>query len=356
MIFGRKGPLAGEFEPEFRKLDRESPAKSAKARNWRYDDRIPQGRYQLVERFVEEVRSSEGLSIHDALSRYFQQRVRKLKRPAFRLKSNEENFHGGLTPHRLRLLRVIELSGLLELFRSWATHDPVFVDVPKASDCIPGKTLTTPSGWQYQKQPAAVCDWFEKKLTSGSDIANQRFLQAILSNLNRTHENAVRTSKGHHQPVWVTVDRPELRDPKLKPNQLVHSLGLYFTYLPTWVMVVRYRADEVDQLVRPTTVDGASEYHFPSPAQVEANRGGHTMDLSDQSTGSRLFSEYLHVETTIHPTQATLAWHRLEEKAPSRKLHHYRQSQYEALKDEYGAIVPVQRWMPSHAVTGAKWK
>lgn len=350
LIFGRRrGALCLEFEPTFEELDQSSAEESAVARNLRFDDRVSKRRAQFLASYIRQVRKNDpGLKMPDLFKRYFNEKIRYTASPRFLHSENATNLMRKFTPEGVTLFRVVELSGLLPLFRQWEKWHPLFYGAPVEKMAKSGGPYRNGSGWLQHVQNRTVVEWFERRLPPGDQRAGLSFLQAVLDGLNR-HAAGKKPTDNFH-PAWATtVDQIGPYLSPSNPHRLIHALGLHFERLPTWIMTLSYPAKSAGALARPTVLDGPSYCHFPSPAVADCVQGGHPMNLAPRARRtSELLSEFLHLNGVLRSGEVELAWFRIE-RSPRQALHRLRDAHFDSLEKRYDPPIDIPGWMPQCA-------
>lgn len=127
-----------------------------------------------------------------------------------------------------------------------------------------------------------------------------------------------------------------------------------------WLVLLKYRADDVGTLVRPTFLDArANPYHFVSPdlkkadlarppkaAKVPAPHGGLAMDLNPNNKTAPLLEEYIHQQLDWKIEHFRAAGNRClpTESASAMGLREARGRHYDRLVNEFTADV-IDPWM-----------
>jgi hypothetical protein len=348
VIFGRRGKLCREFDEVFRDLDRASAEGSAMVRNFRFDDRVSERRERFLVDYVRRARAKDpSLKLPDAFRRYFNEKIRYTVNPRFLHAENGINSMRKFAPEGVKLFRVIELSGLLSLFRRWETLNPLFQGAPLEKVTKTRRLRRDRAGWMRYGQNNDVVEWFQRRLSGGDPNSGQVFLRAILDGLNR-QVSAANPDDSFH-PAWATVAHDIEDFAASDPHKLIGLLGLHFECLPTWIMTISYPAKVVGTLVRPTVLDGASYCHFPSPKALDPAGGGHPMSLdADRTGGDKLPPEILHRNVRLKNQETKLAWFRIEQH-PRKALHDRRRHHLSVLEAHYDPPININRWMPECA-------
>jgi len=103
------------------------------------------------------------------------------------------------------------------------------------------------------------------------------------------------SSLSESRPVWVA--EWDALEPAIEPGDASswnRAVGVW-RRAGSWQIVLRYPAEDVGQLVRPTMLDaGFNQFHFPSPPIFPQPKGGITMALEDPMPVRPLISEWIH--------------------------------------------------------------
>jgi hypothetical protein len=282
MIFGRTGPLADDFQPEFEAWNQKSAMLSALAHNLRFDDRVSEAREKSLHEIWTKKRAVQpNYTLFKALERYKEERVyTNQDSDLLDRHKNGGNFceagrYGkSLPPVGVELLRIIDLSRLVMLFQQpWVPRVELFQRFyPAPID------------------PKRFLVWLDENM--GSARTQEDFIRAVFAVINEALESAQNKSvPAPVFPSWVTV----ADDVEPDVARMAQRMGIDFPIVPTWACLLKYPADRAGTTVRPCHLDaGGNHLHFPSPGSLQANRGGHPMDLRPETGERRLPREYVH--------------------------------------------------------------
>lgn len=258
------------------------PGSRALAWNLRNDDRVSPAREKaLLELTPEDLRERP----LDALTHYFEQRIRASSDPDFRSPDlNGENLCEGAhaacfdLPGECFLGTILDLNGLADKLYRWAKETNKAVRFASFGDDV-----------QEQVKHASM-PWIDRQITQ---MGKWGFVDEVLRLL-----RLYRREGSPYQPTWAVLWDDLEPVLKAEPHRWLECLGMAKPE-GRWVIVLRYSFEEVQDvgpLVRPTVLDaGKHPEHFPSPPDG-LPRGGHPMDLCMPPPEKPLLREFIHCQ------------------------------------------------------------
>jgi hypothetical protein len=301
----------------------------AMARNLMHDHRVSQEREASFDTSCKQPRAAADLE--QALGDYHKAKVRHRTLPEYVYTLfNRMNLvaAGPATPRllakTLKLVRLLDLNGLAEVYEHMKCRHPshpIFASFP---------------GRHGGKETAY---WLDERLEGKSDDEKRSFSAEVFSAL-----RSYRKTEKPFQPVWVTTWGAIQKFLTEPAERWLELLGMYRPTAGRWLLVLCYTVGEAGTVARPTQLDsGWYAFHFPSPAHVPLETGGHSMDLRPAPPANLLLPEFIHKEITHKISHYV----KLERTAnpTSGDLQAQRQKHLELLVREYGNVVLA--WMPN---------
>jgi hypothetical protein len=195
--------------------------------------------------------------------------------------------------------------------------------------------------------------WLDNYLENKTSDEKKSFIEFIFKLLE------TRMSEGKYfHPSWVT--NWKYFEPFIKMKRVDGSLNIdiwnQIVGIPrnplSWQIVVKYPADVVKCLYRPSVLDGGCMYpqHFPSPPVAPMAVGGHTMDLG--TSASDLLPEFIHTQIPLKIEYWVDAGSLIGQTFLAdytKKLKENRGNHYEKLTHKYyaGDKNEIKKWMSS---------
>lgn len=201
------------------------------------------------------------------------------------------------------------------------------------------------------RSPAEFSKWLNANLWGKDPKSNEvkKFISTILNMLNSNIRDAP------HNPVWVTTWESFQNYALLSQVDRWSQLVGVPRQKGCWQIVLKYPAEKVNCIHRPTQLDGGYYmYHFPLPVEVLNKSGsishsGHTMDLQINSF-EPLLPEYIHTQIEIEIDYWTDAGSLIKQTEVGQDylvlLNTFRQQHYKKLQDSYGEKF-IESWMPN---------
>ena len=178
-----------------------------------------------------------------------------------------------------------------------------------------------------------INQFYEDRLRNPDLGVRDRTVDAIL--------HAVYLSERH--PTWAARWDRFIGRIDATPESWLEAVGIPRATFPRWILALRYTADEVQQLLRPTQLEaGWFGYHFPSPPG-SADAGGHAMSLAERDGNLRLpiLPEFVHPRVRFRWQHWKAAGRMCDVTTrvggPVYRLAVYRADHYEDLVAEYGS-------------------
>jgi hypothetical protein len=328
----------------------------AMAHNVMYDHRVNAKRdreFRMVVRGFAHGRSCSGLELEDALTSYFERRVRSMATPDFASPTlNKVNivrfFRPGHAPVRklpedTLLARVIVLNGLWRLFVDPTLKSAVAFRDLVTRISIPPATLTSAELGRWRDDE--VSKWLREQLDPS--VRGHTSPDAFIANVLALLEEA--RVRSPYQPAWVTT-WAELRRYKRNrtANRWLEIVGVPRLWFEQWVIVLAYPIRDAGTVARPTILDrGWGSLHFPSPPGVPAREGGHPMDLRVHPAARALRPEYVHEQQPLIMAHWERSGRLVDraEPATSATLREQREAHLRLLTSRYPGL-PAD-WMPT---------
>lgn len=320
----------------------------ALAFNFMYDHRISEEREASFNPYLSNPGNPDVLDFMVALKNYHENRIRTQRDPDYIKPSinannliNEVSFSCLKLKKTQKLIRVIDLNGLREVFleaRDKNYGGGTFNDFPLLTLKVTGKNPATD----------AVMDWLNKKLEHSAANEVQDFIAKVLDAMNWFG------STRPYQPTWATLWSCFKGIEREPPNRWLEVVGVHknFSTLPRWIILLKYTVKEAGIIARPTQLDaGNYPHHFPSPPQAPLPVGGHSMDLCQASTFTRLLPEVIHnqIDHSIeHWISAGRSCRKVSPSSPApvgNQIKKQRQRHHKLLVKTYGKNV--YTWMRS---------
>jgi hypothetical protein len=201
------------------------------------------------------------------------------------------------------------------------------------------------------RSPIKFSRWLNANLLGKDPKSNEvkNFISNILGMLNSNIRDAPRN------PVWVTTwesfENYALLSQVDRWNQLVGVPSRK----GSWQIVLKYPAEEVGCIHRPTQLDsGYYFYHFPLPIEVlnqtdSISHSGHTMDLQKGSF-EPLLPEFIHTQIEIKLDYWIDSGSLIKQTKYGRdytiSLNDFRSRHYQKLQASYGKEF-IENWMPN---------
>lgn len=276
-VFGRSEPNPHPYEPLLEELLTHSEAEErAVASNVCHDARVSEEREKVFDESFE--KKETGQDLLNALENYKEKRVRSQLSPDFiDAQLNGGNILTGTPSGEFHISKQAWLARVVVLNR--------LTFLPHGGMARPGplRVFTLSAGADQEYVDKCLDDQMR---SPGADA----LVPAILEEMNP------RSDKPPHHPTWVTLWKA-LDWENEPPHRWLEAVGIHDRKPGRWVVVLKYRVEEVDKLVRPTVLDaGKYPQHFPSPVAIRRPKCGHPMDLKipPPIPGSALRNEYIH--------------------------------------------------------------
>lgn len=323
-VFGRLEPNPHPSDPLLEDLLSQEAEERAVACNVLHDGRVSKAREQEFDGFFKQRRTGQDLL--EALEVYQKTRVRDAKCPDFaddRL--NGENILTGTPSGEFHIHKQTALARVVVLNRLRFLHE--------GNDGQPGILQTF--GLHAGAREQAIDDTLDRLMRNPGAAA---IVPAILTAMNESP----------HHPTWVTLwsDLDWENEP---PERWLEAVGIHEERDERWVVVLKYRVEEVHNLVRPTILDAGknSSRHFPSPVMPRRPKSGHPMDLQlpPPSPGLALFREWIHTQidhVEAHWRAAGSLCEKTRKPSHSAALVTQRNAHHQRLRGEYGV-----HWVPA---------
>lgn len=257
----------------------------AVAQNLKHDHRVSYEREKAFDDYGSQPRDTAALE--NALKDFLWERIRNPQngeKPDFLMDHNAENFVSlNDLGEDTDFVRVIDLHSLLPVFlavgdKGIQPFDELTTSIKEDGEHIP----------EEEKQKT-LFRFLNEKLQD--DEQQRNFIEQVIEAMNFYFEEVAA-----YHPTWVTTWEAFESQAKLPAIYWSEAVGVYKSNYPRWIIVLRYKACEAQDVVRPTQLDaGWHPYHFPSPPQSSAKQGGHSMDLNvDSLPSAKLLPEYIH--------------------------------------------------------------
>jgi hypothetical protein len=294
----------------------------AAAINFIHDGRVSEKRAAHFGQWCRETGNAADLVL--AAEEYLHEQVRKVPDATFLHEDNGDNIvetaNGSIADDE-PLATVLDLTGLAGVLRA-------------------GRLAGLPN---LQTLPAAasvtdeqINQFYEDRLRNPDPEIRDRTVDAIL--------HAVYLSERH--PTWAARWDRFIGRIDATPESWLEAVGIPRATHPRWILVLRYTADEVQQLVRPTQLEaGWFGYHFPSPPAGSADAGGHAMSLGERDGDLRLriLPEFVHARLWFRfrhwKAAGRMCGVTTRIVGPMDRLAAYRADHYEDLVADYGQEV-----------------
>jgi len=237
----------------------------AAAINFIHDRRVSETRAAHFGRWCRESGNAADLVL--AAEEYLREQVHKDPNTTFLHEDNGNNIvetPNGSIADEEPLATVLDLTGLAAVLRAGR-----LAGLPDLQTLPAAATITDEQ----------INQFFEDRLRNPDPEIRDRTVDAILQ--------AVYLSERH--PTWAARWDRFIGRIDATPESWLEAVGVPRATYPRWILVLRYTADEAQQLVRPTQLEaGWFGYHFPSPPAGSADAGGHAMSLGERDGNLRL--------------------------------------------------------------------
>jgi hypothetical protein len=299
----------------------------AAAINFIHDRRVSEKRAAHFLQWCQESGNAADLVL--AAEEYLREQVRKVPDATFLHEDNGDNVvetaNGSIADDE-PLATVLDLTGLAEVLRTGR-----LAGLPDLQALPAAATITDEQ----------INQFYEDRLRNPDPEIRDRTVDAIL--------HAVYLSERH--PTWAARWDRFVGRIDDTPESWLEAAGIPRATYPRWILVLRYTADEAQQLVRPTQLEaGWFGYHFPSPPAGSADAGGHAMSLAERDGNPRLrlLPEFVHARVRFRWQHWKAAGRMCEVTrrvvGPMDRLAANRADHYEDLVAEYGSEV-ISEWL-----------